>query len=721
MEATMDRRLFLQLTLAAAGSVITGCHHETETPPRQLEDGTKFFPQSICSGDPRPTSVILWARVADADVPEGDLALELEAALDDQFTHIVEIDGKASLALEAEATFDHCVKVRLTDLSADTVYYYRFVYAKGGKYYVSRTGRTKTAPAADADAALKFAFVCCQDYNGRYYNTLARMLKEPLDFFVHLGDYVYETNGDPTFQSLTGRRVEFSDQAGAIALTAGDGTTYFAAKSLSNYRDLYRTYRSDPMLQAVHEKFPMIATWDDHEFADDCHGATATYFNGKQDETDVNRKKAADHAWFEYMPVDYMGAADFRYDAARPYPDDIRIWRDFEFGKHLHLVMTDLRTYRADHLIPEDAFPGAVVLDEPTLKAKLADLPDVARPYVDIDDPKWAAYKTVLQQACTAQGADPAKVKGNLSVLYINAVVSQISGGPPVIDGTAQAAMSRGVSYVDAGKLGFFTAIGSREFTVKDAFDLLAKLAYDKDKASQEVMGADQESWFLQTMQSSTKTWKVWGNEYCLMPIQIDLTKQALPDQFKQRFYMTNDGWDGFRDKRSELIDKLSSVPNVVAITGDIHAFYAATPMTNDGKKRLVEFVGSSLSASTFKSELKSEVAADPVLSKLPGAALLAAAIDTLLEAPINPHLGFADSGSNGFVLVDLSAAEIVATYHAIPEKEVATNHYADAPEQLDALFTKTTFKTVAGGRDLYMKQGDGTFLRWNPQTLKYE
>jgi alkaline phosphatase D len=33
----------------------------------------------------------------------------------------------------------------------------------------------------------------------------------------------------------------------------------------------------------------------------------------------------------------------------------IRIYRDLKFGKLMHLVMTDQRLYRADHLIPEAA------------------------------------------------------------------------------------------------------------------------------------------------------------------------------------------------------------------------------------------------------------------------------------------------------------------------------------------------------------------------------
>src|SRR5262249_13035360 len=158
------------------------------------------------------------------------------------------------------------VKVRAVSLAPATTYYYRFIYELSGKYYVSKVGQTKTAPLKDADVPVKFAYVSCQDYTGKYYNPYARLVEEKLDFFVHLGDYVYETDGDPTFQNTTGRKVQFSDVAGAIELTAGDGKTkYHAAKSLSNYRDLYRTYRSDPNLQKMHELFPMIATWDDHE------------------------------------------------------------------------------------------------------------------------------------------------------------------------------------------------------------------------------------------------------------------------------------------------------------------------------------------------------------------------------------------------------------------------------------------------------------------------
>ena len=92
----------------------------------------------------------------------------------------------------------------------------------------------------------------------------------------------------------------FTTAEDAINLGRGE----LAAKSVGNYRDLYRTYRSDPLLQQVHARWPIIATWDDHEYSDDCWGSTATYFNGRKNEKDDERRRNAEQAFFEYLPID---------------------------------------------------------------------------------------------------------------------------------------------------------------------------------------------------------------------------------------------------------------------------------------------------------------------------------------------------------------------------------------------------------------------------------
>src|SRR5258707_446184 len=71
-----------------------------------------------------------------------------------------------------------------------------------------------------------------------------------LDFVIFLGDYIYETTGDPSFMSTMGTRtVELSDPGSALKLGSSDAP-YLAAQSVSNYRDLYKTVRSDPFLRA---------------------------------------------------------------------------------------------------------------------------------------------------------------------------------------------------------------------------------------------------------------------------------------------------------------------------------------------------------------------------------------------------------------------------------------------------------------------------------------
>lgn len=331
-------------------------------------DGSQYFPQSVVSGDPKADSVILWTRVDDGS--GADTSLMLQVANDEAFANLV-----VEESFDALAASDHCLKIRVTALEAGQHYYYRFIYQIDGKNYTSRTGRTKTAAAIDSDSKVKFAYVSCQDYIGRYFNNYLSLLdNDDLDFVVHLGDYIYETTGDALFQSVGGARtIEFTDQAGALTLGVGDNKSQ-AANSLDNYRQLYKTYRTDELLQRVHERFPMIAIWDDHEFSDDSWGDRATYLDGAGDEQQTQRKKNSEMAYFEYMPIDHeqvhsaaeLAAGTLAITDEHLFPNT-RIYRDFQFGQHLHLAMTDFRTNRPDHILPEDAFPATVAMDQATL------------------------------------------------------------------------------------------------------------------------------------------------------------------------------------------------------------------------------------------------------------------------------------------------------------------------------------------------------------------
>ncbi len=139
---------------------------------------------------------------------------------------------------------------------------------------------------------------------------------------MHVGDYIYEAVGGGIAEPAHG----------AISFPSGAAV----ATTLADYRLLYRTYRSDARLQAIHAKFAMIATWDDHEFSNDSWADHQTDTN--QNLQNTARRLAANQAWAENMTVDF---GDVSFDPANPAYDNVRIYRDFRFGTLAHLLMAD--------------------------------------------------------------------------------------------------------------------------------------------------------------------------------------------------------------------------------------------------------------------------------------------------------------------------------------------------------------------------------------------
>ncbi|WP_106087961.1 alkaline phosphatase D family protein [Enhygromyxa salina] len=738
-DAGLARRGFLRATLVSAAGVLLGACKpgegedtgsggtDTETgtetggESRVVVDGFEYFPQSVASGDPRPGSVILWTRVEDPDAPDADLELELELATDPEFSDVI---GQLA-TVTATAAHDHCVKVRLTDLGAGQQFYYRFVYAKDDTWLASRVGQARTAPAPEDDVPARFAVVSCQDFS-RWYNVYLAIAEQEFDFVVHLGDYIYETTGDPDFQAaIPGRTIEFDDKAGAIGFNVGESGEYFAAASLDNYRQLYRAYRGDRALQSVHERGPMIVTWDDHEFSNDCHGSTGTYFGGTVDESDVARRKAANQAWFEYMPIDVQDDPEFDYDPSAAFPGDLVIYRDFVWGQHLHLAMTDERTWRSDHPIREDAFPATVVVDEATVLAELGELPAYARPYFDVDTWDGGSLRDALVAAAGDIGYDPAWITGDLDAEFVNGLIEIIDPGGATLTAISDAEiqmMPRGVSYVSMGKTSFYGSFGSRALVVKPAYDLWTRQQFQASGgASEQVLGEVQEAWLIDTLSGSDRTWKVWGNEFSVSQIAIDVRDLA-PAPFNQLYYLSLDLWDGHRNRRDTVLGQLAGIENMVAVTGDIHAFFATTPFVEgDPEQRIIELTTSSVTTQSFKEILAGIVATNPALAGFAEAALLVEALDSLLTSAslkTNPHFGYANSDLYGFVMIELDGAKLDATYHQIGRDYLFTD-YSDNLNALLGAFATERFRVNAGERELYRDFG-GEWKRWDRTSLSW-
>jgi alkaline phosphatase D len=336
MISRIARRDFLRITVVSA---LAGCTpnlacSSDDDPSDAPEDTLRVFPQGVASGDPQPSSIILWTRVEPKPAETGDITVQYEVATDMAMKSVL-VRGE----LKATADADYTVRLKVTDLQPFKHYYYRFTARKTR----SEVGRTKTAPAPDQDVPVRFAFASCQDFVGRFYYAWKALVDEnlPPDFVIFLGDYVYESDGDPDFQTPGQNR--------AIVLPDGMVVdSHKVAKTLADYRSLYKQFRSDADLRRAHQLFPFITIWDDHEFGNDCWQDHTTHFDDKNgDEKNSEQRVAASRAWFEYQPM------DVEYTAGATYPNDIKIYRNLRYGKHVELFLTDQRYYRSDHVIPE--------------------------------------------------------------------------------------------------------------------------------------------------------------------------------------------------------------------------------------------------------------------------------------------------------------------------------------------------------------------------------
>jgi len=742
------RRQFLKNLVVSAGAVsvgsLIGCGGGSSDnndgifiPPddsdsSDLQEGTRFFPQSVASGDPKPDSVVLWTRVQDDERSDEALLLTLQVAEDDAFENVV-----SAVDLAAEPQFDHCARVKIINLTPGRHYFYRFIYGRDGAFFVSRTGRSKTAPAADSDTPVRFAFANCQDYIGRFYNTYLPLLEaeyDNLDFIVHLGDYIYETTGDPSFQNVsTERGIRFNDAAGAIALGEGDGA-FFAAASLDNYRQLYRVYRADPILQQIHERFPVIAIWDDHEYSNDNWQDHATYFNGRQNEQNTARKRQAEQAWFEYMPIDDAvidtddtdNATILTVDPAQLFPNT-QIYRDFRFGRYLHLAVLDSRTLRPDHIIPEDAFPGWIVLDEPTLRAALgASFDAVAASFAPYQDfatltaTEQGTLTAIVTQLYQAEGlsAEAAAqqtalvLQGNIDINYANALLTAAMAEP--IDPTGR---PRGISYLLLGKQDVFSFIGARNLVAQATFDLLAQIL--APVLDEDLLGPLQRLWLQDSLLTSDATWKIVGSSISFTSMVLDLAQDPaslpIPEEARQalsviqttpelqplanKFYLSVDQWDGFPNARKALLDLIrQNVGAAVLIAGDIHASFVTDHSTSTG--RLFELTGPAVSSNSFQGEVISQVE-EIGLDTIPGidalvqslADLLTPAIDSPL---VTQQIEYANTGDNGIVVVELDGTALTGTYHLLTGEQALLSFYDDPQAALDAI-ERRVFQINAG------------------------
>jgi alkaline phosphatase D len=351
-----DRRISRRTLLKTGGSLAAGMALAgIASRPASAQEYTGAYPFTlgVASGDPSPTGVVLWTRLApDPLVVGGGLPAEpyevrFEVSHDEDFHAIVR--RGATMALPDEV---HGVRVEVDGLGPRHEYFYRF---KAGNE-ISPVGRTRTTPPGNAMVeAVTFAFVSCQNFADGYFTPYADVATAAdIEAVIHLGDYIYE-GGARVVRAHSPRR---------------------EIRTLDEYRIRHGQYKTDRHLQAAHAAHPWLVTWDDHEFKNN-------YANLDLDpnvpiEQVRERRAAAYRAYWEHMPL---------ARARKPEGPDLQLYRRFHWGAQATFNVLDGRQYRSDQPLgcsddqrdasgycPDDLNPARTMVGAEQLQWLLEDL-----------------------------------------------------------------------------------------------------------------------------------------------------------------------------------------------------------------------------------------------------------------------------------------------------------------------------------------------------------
>ncbi len=254
--------------------------------------GLGTFKDGVASGEPAPDAITFWSRLTTERPVSG---ARLIVATDEGLSRTV-----ATTVVPTRSAIDGSLKARVSGLKPDTLYYYAWESRQGH----SPVGRTKTAKPADAAAPLRMAFSSCQNYPVGFFNGHKEAAQlDPLDLYLFLGDYQYE-----------------SDRPNGTRPSPG------ATVDLQTYRDRYKLYRRDAALRELHRLQPIVHIWDDHEVANN-------YTENKPRPSDLQRA-AGYRVSFEWLPRMQFPQEQFR------------IYNRWQHGRHADVILLDQRQYR---------------------------------------------------------------------------------------------------------------------------------------------------------------------------------------------------------------------------------------------------------------------------------------------------------------------------------------------------------------------------------------
>jgi alkaline phosphatase D len=339
----ISRRVALKSSLLGG---LAGGLSACATPTKQTPITGASFVHGVASGEPATTGFLIWTRVTLPSGTMGTVPVDYEIATDSDFASIA-----ARGTTQTDAARDWTVKATLATLTAGQTYYYRFLVGDA----VSPTGRSRTLPEGDVDAA-RFAVLSCSNYAFGFFNVYDAISKrDDLDAVIHLGDYIYEYGTD--------------GYGGAVSKQIGrEHDPVHEIITLSDYRRRHAQYKSDAGSIAMHAAHAMIPIWDDHETSNDSWEDGAENHSLSEGDWD-ERRSAALRAYYEWMPV------------RDPVPGEAAeaLLRDFQWGDLVTLATLETRLMARSKQLDYATIGASLATPEGLEKFKTVDLVDPSR------------------------------------------------------------------------------------------------------------------------------------------------------------------------------------------------------------------------------------------------------------------------------------------------------------------------------------------------------
>ena len=159
------------------------------------------------------------------------------------------------------------------------------------------------------------------------------------------------------------------------------------------------------------------------------------------------------------------------------------------------------------------------------------------------------------------------------------------------------------------------------------------------------LLGDEQATWMENALASSTKKWKLLGQQVMVGNLILDPGKQLA----------NLDQWHGYPESRNRFLGFLrdKNPKNVVVLTGDIHSSWANELVVDPNDKTEYD-------PATSRGSLAVEFVTPAITS--PG---IPDAFVGLVESarPVNPHVKFVEPTKRGFVILDIVPERIQAAW----------------------------------------------------------